>query len=143
MESWGSENPTRPNSNTLFIQNFSVAFAATCGYSVDGMKRKTFRYSPVSTGRPLALRETATLEELPVPQVNVRAAKDQLSSLLEQAARGQEIIITSDGQPKARLGPAHLKRKRFHTDWELLGSMPVTPGPTAEAILREERDGRA
>jgi hypothetical protein len=60
----------------------------------------------------------------------------------EEAARGNEILTTSDGLPKAKLGPGHLKRKRFQVDWDLLRSMPVSPGPTAEAILRDGCDGR-
>ena len=66
----------------------------------------------------------------------------QLSNLLEEASRGNEIIITSDGVPKAKLGPVHMKRKRFKVNWELLRSMPVTTGPTAEQLIREDRDGR-
>ena len=37
--------------------------------------------------------------------IPVRAAKAKLSALLELVARGQEIIITSDGEPKAVLSP--------------------------------------
>jgi prevent-host-death family protein len=106
------------------------------------MKRKPFKYPPHTPAKLTALRESALAEPPPVSHINIRAAKDQLSSLLEEAAKGNEIIITSDGLPKAKLGPMNMKRNRFHVDWELLRSMPVTPGPTAEAILREERDGR-
>ena len=35
--------------------------------------------------------------------VNVREAKDQPSGLLERAARGEKIIVTSDGRPKAMI----------------------------------------
>jgi len=35
-----------------------------------------------------------------------------------------------------------MKRKKFKVDWEWLLSMPVTPGPTAEQLIREDRDGR-
>src|SRR6266481_3169669 len=102
------------------------------------MKRKTFKYSPPGPSAPETLRETAMLEPPPPLQINVRAAKDNLSSLLEEASRGNEIIITSDGRPKAKLVPVEMKRKKFKVDWELLHSMPVTPGPTAEEIIREE-----
>ena len=34
---------------------------------------------------------------------SVRQAKARLSSLLESAARGEEVIITSHGQPRARI----------------------------------------
>ena len=81
------------------------------------------------------MKEGAIAE--PVMHINVRAAKDQLSSLLEDAAQGNEIVITSDGKPKAKLVPVKKTRKAFRVDWELLRSMPVTGGPTAEDLIRE------
>jgi prevent-host-death family protein len=36
-------------------------------------------------------------------KVSVYAAKSQLSRLLEQAERGQEVVITRHGKPVARL----------------------------------------
>ena len=106
------------------------------------MKRKrAFKYPPVGA-EGMVLREAA-LEETELV-VNVRAAKDQLSSLLEQAANGNEVIITSDGQPKARLVPMRTRRRPFRMDWDHLRSMPlVRGGVSVEDFLREERDGRA
>jgi prevent-host-death family protein len=37
--------------------------------------------------------------------VNIHAAKTSLSSLVEEAAAGEEIIIAKAGKPKARLVP--------------------------------------
>ena len=106
------------------------------------MKRKTFRFGP-PVAEPSALKEAATAFEERELVVNVRAAKDQLSSLLEEAASGNVVVITSDGQPKARLVPMRPRRQPFRVDWELLGSMPLRPGvPTAEELVREDRDGR-
>ena len=39
--------------------------------------------------------------------VNIHAAKTQLSRLVEQAARGQEVIIAKAGKPLVRLVPVH------------------------------------
>jgi prevent-host-death family protein len=89
----------------------------------------------------VVLREVAGLE----PQstsINVRAAKDQLSSLLEQASRGAEIIITSDGHPKARLVPVRSHGKPYSVDWKWLKDQPLVSGPSAEALIRIDRDGR-
>ena len=82
------------------------------------------------------------MQEAAPRQINVRAAKDSLSSLLEEASRGHEIIITSDGQPKAKLVPMQTKRKRFKVDWELLKAAKPSPGPSAQELIRAERDGR-
>jgi prevent-host-death family protein len=105
------------------------------------VKGKTFRYPPPVPQQAEVLRE-ASLTEVAPAQINVRAAKDRLSSLLEEAARGHEIIITSDGQPKAKLVPMQAKRKRFKVDWESLKRAPCKAGPSAEELIREERDGR-
>ncbi|HEY1662734.1 MAG TPA: type II toxin-antitoxin system prevent-host-death family antitoxin [Verrucomicrobiae bacterium] len=90
---------------------------------------------------PMVLREVATLPG--VGQIiNVRAAKAHLSALLDLVAGGQEITITSDGQPKAKLVPAK-PGKVFTGTWEHLKKMPVqAEGPFAEEIIRADRDGR-
>jgi prevent-host-death family protein len=108
------------------------------------MKRKAVKYPPAKGRSKAMLEETAIADPPLATVINVRAAKDQLSSLLEQAAQGGEVIITSDGQPKAKLVPVMASRKRFRVHWELLRSMPLNrTAPTAEEILRHERDGRA
>jgi prevent-host-death family protein len=105
------------------------------------MKRKKFSYGAAQQTSAHALNEMAAAE-LPPGQINVRAAKDKLSSLLDHVSHGYEIIITSDGKPKAKLIPVHPKRKKFLVDWDLLNSMPLRKGPSAGHLLREERDGR-
>ena len=107
-----------------------------------GVKRKAFKYPPAKGGAA-ALKEAATLEPPAPTVINVRAAKDQLSSLLEQAASGHEVIITSDGMPKAKLVPVRPARKPFRVDWTLLRSMKHKPGAKpADELVREERDSR-
>jgi prevent-host-death family protein len=46
--------------------------------------------------------------------VNIHAAKTHFSRLVEQASRGEEIIIARAGKPIARLGPlsASVRRRR-------------------------------
>ncbi len=76
--------------------------------------------------------------------VPVRAAKAKLSALLEVVAAGQPVVITSDGQPKARLVPvgARPERKVFPGSAEHLKTIPLRPGPSAEELIRTDRDGR-
>jgi prevent-host-death family protein len=78
------------------------------------------------------------------PFVTVRDAKSHLSALLEWVAGGREITITSDGKPKARLVPASAEPERqvFRGMGEFLSSQPMHGGPTAEELVREDRDGR-
>ncbi len=107
------------------------------------MKRKTFKFPPAKAGAPVSLKEAAVSEPPSSMLINVRAAKDQLSSLLEHAARGNEVIITSDGQPKAKLVPFKSTRRPFRVDWALLHSEKSRAGAkSAEEIVRQERDGR-
>ena len=49
----------------------------------------------MSEKKPPVVRETVSLYE----------AKTQLSSLVERAAEGEEIVIAKSGKPKARLVP--------------------------------------
>lgn len=103
------------------------------------MKKKTIKYPP-SSNSPDVLNDAVLDHPL---SINVRAAKDSLSSLLERAAHGLETIITSDGEPKAKLVPVEKKRKPFRVDWELLRSIPIRKGARrAEDLIREERDSR-
>ena len=53
--------------------------------------------------RALKVEEASALRERRRVTVSVREAKDRLSSLLQRAELGEEIVITSDGEPKAML----------------------------------------
>lgn len=106
-------------------------------------EKQTIKYPPLKS-EPMVLREVTALPGIG-PAISVRAAKAHLSALLELVAGGQEITITSDGQPKAVLSPAgkREKRKVFTGTWEHLKKMPPwRGGSTAEEIIREDRDAR-
>ncbi len=105
---------------------------------------KQITYKLTKHAEPLELREVAVAPGVG-PVINVRAAKAKLSALLELVAGGQEITITSDGEPKAVLSPVgrRERRKVFTGTWEFLKQMPVqTEGPFADEIVRADRDGR-
>lgn len=77
--------------------------------------------------------------------IAVRAAKAQLSALLDWVAEGHEVTVTSGGLPKARLVPvvAGEQRKVFMGTREHLKRMPKWDGGmTAEEIVREDRDSK-
>ncbi len=74
--------------------------------------------------------------------MNVRGAKAKLSELLDRAARGEEIIITSDGKPKARLVAIETGARPYKVHRDLLRIRPKHRGRSAEVLIREERDGR-
>ncbi len=108
------------------------------------MEEKRTEKSPeLQPSAPLELKDAVALPGIGLT-VSVRTAKAKLSALLEWVSRGQQITITSDGQPKAVLSPprsAH-GRKVFTGMGEFLLRQPVHGGPSAEELVREDRDGR-
>ncbi len=105
------------------------------------MKRKKTEAELPKGLQPWMVQEAHAAFDEPA-QVSVRTAKDQLSSLLERAALGEEIVITSDGKPKAmivRYRPV-ITGKPAKSMAALRRSMPMTPDSTE--LIREERDGR-
>ena len=106
------------------------------------MKARTPKYS---ARKPKA----AVLKEVAVAPgigevISVRAAKAHLSALLDLVAAGQEITITSDGQPKAKLVRVEEARPRmvFQGMGDYLMKQPIHGGPTADEIIRADRDSR-
>jgi len=107
------------------------------------MKRKKKKPSenyPETPDTTKQLREDAAVYGLRRDVLGVREAKDQLSSLLQRAAGGEEIVITSDGTPTAmivRYKPV-IRGKPYRPNWAHLRSMPMTSDSTP--MIREERD---
>jgi prevent-host-death family protein len=92
---------------------------------------------------PLLLRETVSMPGVGLT-IPVRAAKAKFSALLELVASGQEVTITSDGRPKAKLVKAEPDEpgKVFQGMGDYLMKQPIHGGPTADEIIREDRDSR-
>ena len=73
-------------------------------------------------------------------QVNIHAAKTNLSKLIERAQSGEDVIIAKSGKPVAKLMPIRASRKRvfgsatgqivFHQGWEA----PMTPKELKEFL---------
>jgi prevent-host-death family protein len=74
--------------------------------------------------------------------MNVRNAKARLSELLDRAEAGEEIVITSDGRPKARIVPLAKARLPYRAHWRLLEGRAKRGATAAEALVRADRDGR-
>jgi prevent-host-death family protein len=83
-------------------------------------------------------------------QVNLYDAKTALSSLVEEAAGGEEIVIAKNGKPKAKLvslattSPAP-KRKPEFGFWNHFGWSPPDnfddPDPEIEALFYGDDEG--
>ena len=89
---------------------------------------------------PAMIKEAAAAYGLRRDVVSVREAKDQLSGLLQRAARGEQIVITSDGEPRAmivRYRPV-VRAKPWKSLKEFRATMPMTPD--SAAIIDEIRE---
>jgi prevent-host-death family protein len=103
------------------------------------MKPKTIKKGAADAPKSWVLSEAQAAYHEPV-EISVRAAKDQLSALLERAAQGEDIVITSDGRPKAmivRYRPV-ITGKPARSTAALRSGMPMTPDSTP--MIRAERD---
>ena len=91
----------------------------------------------------MLLKETVAMPGIGIT-IPVRLAKAKLSALLELVAAGQQVTITSDGLPKAVLSPVTARhgRKVFIGMGDFLSKQPIHGGPSAEQIIREDRDSR-
>jgi prevent-host-death family protein len=72
--------------------------------------------------------------------VSVREAKDQMSALLARVAVGEEIVITSDGEPKAMLVRHRpvVGGRPWRSIAGFRATLPVAPDSTS--LVREDRD---
>lgn len=96
---------------------------------------------PHEMDTPKMIMEAAAAYGIRRDVVSVREAKDQLSALLQRASRGEQIVITSDGLPRAmivRYRPA-IRGKPWKPHADLRATMPMTPDSTP--LIREMRDG--
>jgi prevent-host-death family protein len=107
------------------------------------MKVKTIKKYPSLQSEPMVLREVATLPGIG-SVISIRAAKAHLSALLDLVASGQEITITSDGKPKAKLVKAETRErgKIFRGMGDYLMKQPIHRGMSAEEAVNLDRDAR-
>jgi len=107
------------------------------------MKAKTIKKYPPIKSEPMVLKEVAVAPGVG-EVISVRSAKAHLSALLDLVAGGREIIITSDGKPKAKLVKAEPQKqgKVFTGMGDYLMKQPIHGGPTADEIIRADRDAR-
>lgn len=91
---------------------------------------------------PQQIREAAAAYGIRRDVVAVREAKDQLSALLQRAAKGEQIVITSDGEPKAmivRYRPV-LRGKPWKSLAAFRATLPMQPD--SQALIDEDRAER-
>ena len=97
---------------------------------------------PEASG-PMVLREAVTMPGVGLT-IPVRAAKAKLSALLDMVASGQEVTITSDGRPKARL--VRVERRElgrvFQGMGDFLMKQPIHSGLSADEAVNLDRDAR-
>jgi prevent-host-death family protein len=103
-------------------------------------KRRLRSTYPEAKAQKLEIREAAAAYGVDCDVVSVREAKDRLSSLLDRASRGEQIVITSDGRPKAmivRYRPM-IRGARWTSQRALRQKTPISED--SAQIIREMRD---
>jgi len=95
---------------------------------------------PEAKAEALAVKEAAAAYGVECEVVSVREAKDNLSSLLDRAAKGERIVITSDGRPKAMI--VHYRPMMHGAKWTSQRALreKTMIVEDSSSILREERD---
>ena len=91
--------------------------------------------SAEKAAKPPVLREHGGIRRPAAP-------KARLSELLERVAAGEEIVITSDGRPKAKLVGIPTIRTPYRVNRRLLNATTHKPCTSAEELIRLDRDGR-
>ena len=78
---------------------------------------------------------------------SVVEAKNQLSALIDRAAKGEEVVITRHGIPVAELRPVRAQgagpRPMTQADWDWLDAVRIKlkPGaPDSATLVRQMRD---
>ena len=125
------------------MYKIELTSVVTCDYITAMKTKRTETKYPKTQPSGMVLNETATMPGIGLT-IPVRAAKAKLSALLELVAGGQQVTITSDGLPKAVLSPVTARhgRKVFMGMGDYLLKQPIHRGPSAEEIVREDRDSR-
>jgi prevent-host-death family protein len=73
--------------------------------------------------------------------VGIKQARQELPDLVDRAESGEEIIITRQGRPVAKLVRAATARRLLPSLANFRDSIGRDGSPAAE-LVREERDGR-
>jgi prevent-host-death family protein len=77
--------------------------------------------------------------ESDVKQVGIRQARQELPDLIDRAEAGEEIVITRQGRPVAKLVAAPKHPKPLPSLADFRGKLG-RPGSPALNLVREERD---
>lgn len=104
--------------------------------------KPTYEYPLAKPETAHEIREAAAAYGIRRDVVAVREAKDQLSALLQRAARGEQIVITSDGQPRAMI--VRYRPVLRGKPWKSLAAFRATQPmqPDSQAIIDEDRAER-
>ncbi len=74
--------------------------------------------------------------------VSVKEARENLKSLIDQVAAGEEVILLRRGKEVARLIPPKSGRKRLPALRDFRASIAVAGRPMSEDVTRARTEGR-
>ena len=71
----------------------------------------------------------------------IREARQNLSALLAEVAKGREVVITDRGRPVARLVPPHHEaRQAFKAHRRLRALVRLAGRPLSESVMVDRED---
>ena len=73
--------------------------------------------------------------------VGIKQARQELAALIDRAEAGEEVVITRQGRPVAKLVAAPKDRKPLPSLADFRGRLGRTGSPSV-TLVREERDAR-
>ncbi len=81
-------------------------------------------------------------EGVPVNEVSVKDARDNLKALIDEVAAGGEVMILRHGRPVARLVPPYPRTNRLPSMAEFRKTIEVRGRPMSEEIIAERDEER-
>lgn len=75
-------------------------------------------------------------------QISVAEASEDLQAVLEQVARGEEVILLQEGRKVARVVPPPAQTKRLPSRKERRASIQVKGEPLSQTAIRMREEAR-
>lgn len=73
---------------------------------------------------------------------NIKYARDHLRALIDEVARGEEVVVTRRGEPVARLAPIEKTPRRLPSLADFRSSIRIKGRPLSQEILAAREEER-
>jgi prevent-host-death family protein len=77
-----------------------------------------------------------------MPKISVEEASQNLQALLDQVAKGEEVILVQEGKEVARLVPPQTKEEWLASMREFRASIQIKGEPMSQTVIRLRQEER-